>query len=219
MKAFTIENDTNNISIHASAKEADAIPDSERFGNEAALAKLAANWPTARLIEIWNSLPGANPVAKFKDRTTAVSRIWKAIQCLEQTESAPVAGQLSTASQTDQTEASIPDSTEPAPAMSVAPQTPHVAPQEAPAMKKSTLAKTTPAAATKKGSRKGSKTETILALMKQPGGTTLKALMAATNWQAHSVRGFISGTLKKKMGLTVVPIRAQDGERSYSINS
>ena len=58
MKHFTIENETNNITIYASAKEADAVPDSERFGSEAALAKLAANWPAARLIEIWNSLSG-----------------------------------------------------------------------------------------------------------------------------------------------------------------
>jgi hypothetical protein len=41
---------------------------SERFGTEAALAKLAADWPAARLIETWNSLPGETPVKKFKDR-------------------------------------------------------------------------------------------------------------------------------------------------------
>ena len=75
MKNFTIENETNNITVHGSAKEAEALPDSERFGTEAALAKLAANWPAARLVEIWNSLPGATPVNKFKDRATAVSRI------------------------------------------------------------------------------------------------------------------------------------------------
>ena len=80
MKNFTIENETNNIMIHGSAKEAEAAPNSERFGNEAALAKLAADWPAARLVEIWNSLPGETAVKKFKDRATAVSRIWKAIQ-------------------------------------------------------------------------------------------------------------------------------------------
>src|SRR5271170_8037346 len=89
MKNFTIENETNNITVHGSAKEAEAVPNSERFSNEAALAKLAANWPAARLVEVWNSLPGETPVKKFKDRATAVSRIWKAIQSLGQT--APVA--------------------------------------------------------------------------------------------------------------------------------
>jgi len=82
MKHFTIENDTNNIMIHGTAKDADAVPDTERFSNEAALAKLATNWPAARLVEIWNSLPGETSVKKFKDRATAVSRIWKAIQNL-----------------------------------------------------------------------------------------------------------------------------------------
>src|SRR5580692_2656724 len=82
MKNFTIENETNNITVHGSAKQADAVPDSERFSNEAALAKLAANWPAARLVEIWNSLPDTSPVKKFKHRTTAAGRIWKAIQTL-----------------------------------------------------------------------------------------------------------------------------------------
>src|SRR5579862_6038869 len=115
MKTFTIENETNNITIHSSAKEAEAVPDSERFGNEAALAKLAANWPATRLVEIWNSLPGETPVKKFKDRATAVSRIWKAIQRLGET--APP-------------EAAIPESAEPAVGTIVAPQSPNVASPE-----------------------------------------------------------------------------------------
>ena len=89
MKTFTIENETNNITIHGSAREAEAVPNSERFSNEAALTKLAANCPASRLVEIWNSLPGETQVRKFKDRATAVSRIWKALQNLEQ--AAPVA--------------------------------------------------------------------------------------------------------------------------------
>jgi hypothetical protein len=47
MKSFTIDIETNNITVHASAKEAEGVPNSERFSNEAALAKLAANWPAA----------------------------------------------------------------------------------------------------------------------------------------------------------------------------
>jgi hypothetical protein len=82
VSTFTIENETSNITIHASAKEAEAVPDAERFGSEAALAKLAANWPAARLAEIWNSLPGTTPVRRFKNRGTGASRIWKVIQRL-----------------------------------------------------------------------------------------------------------------------------------------
>ena len=41
--------------------------------------------------------------------------------------------------------------------------------------------------------------------------------MQATSWQAHSVRGFISGTLGKKMGHTVTSIKREDGARVYSI--
>ena len=68
-----------------------------------------------------------------------------------------------------------------------------------------------------KGVREGSKTETILALLKRTGGVTAKELMEATGWQPHSVRGFLSGTIGKKMGLTVTSTKGEDGERSYSI--
>jgi len=144
MKNFTIENETNNITVHGSAKEADAVRNSERFSNEAALAKLAANWPAARLVEIWNSLPGETPVRKFKDRATAVGRIWKAIQSLGQ--AAPAAEESASvpeqeASETVQPEAVIPESTEPAVGTPVAPQSPDVASSEPGGKKKATRAK------------------------------------------------------------------------------
>ena len=65
--------------------------------------------------------------------------------------------------------------------------------------------------------RDGSKTAKVLELIQRPGGATLKELMKATGWQAHSIRGFISGTLGKKMGLTVTSAKDDDGERNYSI--
>jgi hypothetical protein len=55
--------------------------------------------------------------------------------------------------------------------------------------------------------------------MKRPDGATTKELMKATGWQAHSVRGFVSGTIRKKMGLAVTSTKGKDGERNYSIKA
>jgi hypothetical protein len=63
----------------------------------------------------------------------------------------------------------------------------------------------------------GGKTSRILELLKRPGGVTLKELMKTTAWQAHSVRGFISGTVGKKMGKSVESTRREDGERVYRL--
>ena len=60
--------------------------------------------------------------------------------------------------------------------------------------------------------RRGSKTEKVLDLLKRSGGATLKDIMKAAGWQAHSVRGFLSGTIGKKMGLTVKSAKSEDGE-------
>jgi hypothetical protein len=64
--------------------------------------------------------------------------------------------------------------------------------------------------------RKGSKTDQVLALLQQPSGASLQAIMKATGWQAHSVRGFVSGHLGKKLGLRVKSVK-RDGERVYSV--
>ena len=69
------------------------------------------------------------------------------------------------------------------------------------------------------GARDGSKAAQVLDLLKRPGGASLKEIMKATDWQAHSVRGFLSGTLRKKMGLTVESTKVEDGERNYSVKS
>jgi len=67
------------------------------------------------------------------------------------------------------------------------------------------------------GARPGSKTAKVLDLLRRSGGATLKELRKATGWQAHSVRGFLSGALGKKMGLTVTSTKAEDEERRYSV--
>ncbi len=97
------------------------------------------------------------------------------------------------------------------------------APAKAKATKKTTAAKDAPKAKKSakaletSGPREGSKTETILGLLRRAKGATLPEIMEAASWQAHSVRGFISGTLGKKMGLTVNSEKREDGTRVYSI--
>ena len=66
--------------------------------------------------------------------------------------------------------------------------------------------------------RPGTKKAAILALLQRPKGATLKELVKATEWQAHSVRGFLSGSLGKQMGVKVQVID-RDGERAYQVKS
>jgi len=102
----------------------------------------------------------------------------------------------------------------------VAPRSAHVASKKSKAGKKAKAAKKAPKRGKKAGgAREGSKAAKILELLKRPEGATLAAIMKACSWQAHSVRGFLSGTIRKKLGLNVVSTRAEDGERTYSIKA
>ena len=56
-------------------------------------------------------------------------------------------------------------------------------------------------------------------MLKRPGGASAKDLLKATGWQPHSLRGFLSGTVGKKMGLAVTSTKGEDGERSYSVKA
>jgi hypothetical protein len=92
-----------------------------------------------------------------------------------------------------------------------APQAAPVAPKKAKAAKGATAKDATPTA------RDGSKKAIVLDMLKRPEGATLADIMSATAWQAHSVRGFISGSLGKKMGLKIESAKRDDGQRAYKL--
>ena len=65
--------------------------------------------------------------------------------------------------------------------------------------------------------RDGSKKSIVLGLLRRKDGATMAEIAKATGWQNHSIRGFISGAIGKKMGLTVESAKRDDGVRVYTI--
>ena len=197
MTTYTIDTE-NSITAHASKQEAGA---GESFSSQQELASLVAEWPAARLIEVWNGIPGLSPVKKFTDRKSGIARIWKAIQSLDggatqEATAAPKTGQKAKGAAKQGKNAKSASKAAPAKA-----------------------AKGKPGKASSKPAvtRDGSKKAEVIGLLQRKGGATLTQIMKATGWQAHSVRGFISGALGKKMGLAVESAKREDGERVYSI--
>ena len=96
----------------------------------------------------------------------------------------------------------------------------HGAPKKAKSAPKAKAPKKAPKGAMKAtGARDGSKTSKVLDLLKRAHGVTLKELMKATGWQPHSVRGFLSGAIRKKMGMRVTSTKGEGGERTYSVEA
>jgi len=232
MKAFTIDAESN-ITVFPSRKAAETnLPPTGAFvfTTAAGLQSYLEKFPVAAAVEIWNSLTGVTPVTKFKDRATAVSRIWKAIQTLGQAEpvatgdtapeTAPVAEPEQTL-ETAQPEAPAPETTEGVSAADVAPQMPDVAPETTPANTKAPRTKKAPKTPTEPGMpREGSKTAQVIAMLKAEGGTTLEEIMAKMGWLKHTTRAMLSagGSLTKKHGLVIVSEKIGEA-RKYSIKS
>ena len=61
------------------------------------------------------------------------------------------------------------------------------------------------------------KQERMLTLLSQPDGASIQEMMQAANWQQHSVRGFLAGTVKKKLGFSLTSSKPDDGVRRYRI--
>ncbi len=196
MRVFTIDCD-NNIAVYAAPEEVPADDNIHRFTSEKDLGKVLEMLNGDELVQLWNSFVGVTPfddlkpVKKFTDRKTAVARIWKAVQRLD----APKAAKG-------------------------APISIEAAPKANRPGKKATPAKK--AARAKQGAteaRDGSKKAEVLDLLRRKQGATLAEIMKATGWQAHTVRGFVSGTLTKKLGLKVESFRTEDKERTYRVSA
>ena len=63
------------------------------------------------------------------------------------------------------------------------------------------------------------KQERVLTLLNQPAGASIAEMMRATDWQQHSVRGFLAGTVKKKLGFSLTSVKPNDGVRRYRIET
>jgi uncharacterized protein DUF3489 len=178
MRIFTVDA-SNTIAVSTSAERRGSGSGAAQFTNQKQLAVLAAHWPSGRLVEIWNNLPGVRKIAKFTDRQTGVRRIWRAIEQLEPPVDAHAAsdatktrGRSKADRQSEQPDVARPDT----------------------------------------------KAARVIALLRQPSGATLKAIMALTSWQSHSVRGFITAHVRKKMNYRVQSFKRR-GERVYRIHT
>jgi hypothetical protein len=68
----------------------------------------------------------------------------------------------------------------------------------------------------KTATRSATKHDRVIAMLRAPAGATIAAIMTATDWQQHSVRGFLAGVVRKKLGLNLVSEQADKG-RVYRI--
>jgi hypothetical protein len=202
MKTFTID-DQNNITAFATQEEAAATTATpfDSFSSQKELADLSETWAPERPVAIWNSLPGVKQVKGFKNSKVAVNRIWERIQRLGEPDK-------------PKEERKAKHSAQAAKGASVKPKSSKKA---TPAKKAPKAAKGGKPAKAPGGTREGSKTAKVVALLERKGGASLAEIMKATDWQPHSVRGFISGALGKKMGRTVESTKREDGERVYQL--
>jgi hypothetical protein len=59
----------------------------------------------------------------------------------------------------------------------------------------------------------------MLTLLSKSAGASIEEMMQATSWQQHSVRGFLAGTVKRKLGFKLTSLKPDDGVRRYHIET
>lgn len=146
MRCYLVRDLHVTVSSHVPASQiadADLIQSVEDFDQ--------TRFPLPRLLSMWNALPSAEPLKRFRDRLTAVKRLWAALEALPLSSSGP-----------------------------------------------------------------DSKQDRMIAMLRRPSGASIEELMSATGWQRHSVRGVLSGVVRKKRGLAWTSAR-EDGRRVYRI--
>jgi hypothetical protein len=190
MTTFTIDTE-NNITAFAEYEDAlnHRIGSTEgTFASEKELAKLTSQWPIGRFVDVWNTFAGVVPFDTLKPVKKFTDRKTAASRIWKAVQALT-----------------------PAPAQHAGP----AAPKKAKATKDATPKND---ATGSKGAREGSKKAIVLDMLKRPDGATLADIMSATGWQAHSVRGFISGGLSKKMGIKVESFKSESGARAYRVS-
>ena len=166
---------------------AEQVPEGQqRFATEKELAKVSAEWPISRFAEVWNGFAGVVPFDSLKPVKKFTDRKTAVARIWKAIQALT-----------------------PAPAPQAAP----VAPKKARATKPATANDNATGA---KGARDGSKKAIVLELIRRPDGASLKEIMDATDWQAHSVRGFIS-TAGKKNRIKIESAKNEAGDRVYKI--
>ena len=217
MHTYSIDGD-NNLAVHPdrSAATKEAGPTGAAFETEAEFSEATAAWPASRLVDVWNGFAGAPPFAelkevkRFTDRKSAVARIWNAAQRLGETleEEMRIAEQDMLRAQQEMLSGAK-AAKRAKPARAAAPK----APGKPKATEDATGTNDAPVPKQREGTRKA----TVLALLERQGGATLEEIMSETQWQKHSVRGFIS-TLASKHGHVIASTRREgDHARVYAI--
>jgi hypothetical protein len=195
MPTFTIDADQNITAYdtpEAAAQGDSALP---RFSSPAELAKLAAEWPASRWIEVWNSIPGNQPVKKLGPPKKIAARVWAALQRLANANANVPASKPRKGTQ-----------------RATGAKKAKGAPKGA---KKARTARPKSPASRKKSRPGSSKKAEVIALLRRAKGANLAEIQKLTGWQKHTVRGFIS--LLGSQGGLKVSSRKDNGERNYRI--